>query len=94
MMLVPSIVKRSFKLVRAIITPRPQSITSAMDAANTAGMLSCASMEPSVYEYPSIFRRVHMEKPGEIEEETDIPEKGLAASFEKTGAPRPRYRIG
>ncbi len=27
-------------------------------------------MEPSVYEYPSIFRRVHMEKPGEIEEET------------------------
>ena len=29
-------------------------------------------MEPSVYEYPSIFRRVHMEKPGEIEEETDF----------------------
>ncbi len=29
-------------------------------------------MEPSVYEYPSIFRRVHMEKPGEIEEETEF----------------------
>jgi SAM-dependent methyltransferase len=27
-------------------------------------------MEPSVYEYPSIFRRVHMEQPGEIEAET------------------------
>ena len=32
-------------------------------------------MEPSVYEYPSIFRRVHMEKPGEIEEETAFLEK-------------------
>jgi len=29
-------------------------------------------MEPSVYQFPSIFRRVHMEKPGEIEEETDF----------------------
>jgi SAM-dependent methyltransferase len=29
-------------------------------------------MEPSVYEYPAIFRRVHMEKPGEIEEETEF----------------------
>lgn len=29
-------------------------------------------MEPSVYQYPSIFRRVHMEKPGEIEEETEF----------------------
>jgi SAM-dependent methyltransferase len=32
-------------------------------------------MEPSVYEYPSIFRRVHMEKPGEIEEETAFLKK-------------------
>jgi len=32
-------------------------------------------MEPSVYQYPSIFRRVHMEKPGEIEEETDFLRK-------------------
>lgn len=29
-------------------------------------------MEPSVYEYPSIFRRVHMEQPGEIEQETEF----------------------
>ncbi len=29
-------------------------------------------MEPSIYEYPAIFRRVHMEKPGEIEEETEF----------------------
>lgn len=29
-------------------------------------------MEPSIYEYPDIFRRVHMEKPGEIEEETEF----------------------
>jgi SAM-dependent methyltransferase len=27
-------------------------------------------MEPSIYRYPAIFRRVHMEKPGEIEQET------------------------
>lgn len=27
-------------------------------------------MEPSIYQYPGIFRRVHLEKPGEIEEET------------------------
>ena len=32
-------------------------------------------MEPSVYEYPSIFRRVHMEQPGEIEEETAFLKK-------------------
>jgi SAM-dependent methyltransferase len=32
-------------------------------------------MEPSVYEYPSIFRRVHMEKSGEIEEETEFLKK-------------------
>jgi SAM-dependent methyltransferase len=32
-------------------------------------------MEPSVYEYPSIFRRVHMERPGEIEEETEFLQK-------------------
>src|SRR6202049_1034397 len=32
-------------------------------------------MEPSVYEYPSIFRRVHMETPGEIEEETEFLKK-------------------
>ncbi len=32
-------------------------------------------MEPSVYQYPSIFRRVHMEKPGEIEEETEFLKK-------------------
>jgi SAM-dependent methyltransferase len=29
-------------------------------------------MEPSIYEYPAIFRRVHMEKPGEIGAETDF----------------------
>lgn len=29
-------------------------------------------MEPSVYQYPSIFRRVHMERPGEIEQETEF----------------------
>jgi SAM-dependent methyltransferase len=29
-------------------------------------------MEPSVYQFPSIFRRVHMEQPGEIEQETDF----------------------
>ncbi len=29
-------------------------------------------MEPSIYRYPAIFRRVHMEKPGEIEEETEF----------------------
>jgi len=27
-------------------------------------------MEPSIYEFPDIFRRVHMERPGEIEQET------------------------
>ena len=27
-------------------------------------------MEPSIYQFPDIFRRVHMERPGEIEEET------------------------
>jgi SAM-dependent methyltransferase len=27
-------------------------------------------MEPSIYEFPNIFRRVHMERPGEIEQET------------------------
>jgi SAM-dependent methyltransferase len=32
-------------------------------------------MEPSVYEYPDIFRRVHMEQPGEIEEETAFLQK-------------------
>lgn len=32
--------------------------------------LISSAMEPSIYAYPSIFRRVHMEKPGEIEEET------------------------
>jgi SAM-dependent methyltransferase len=26
-------------------------------------------MEPSIYEFPDIFRRVHMERPGEIEQE-------------------------
>jgi SAM-dependent methyltransferase len=26
-------------------------------------------MEPSIYEFPDIFRRVHMERPGEIDEE-------------------------
>jgi SAM-dependent methyltransferase len=29
-------------------------------------------MEPSIYEFPDIFRRVHMEQPGEIERETDF----------------------
>lgn len=32
-------------------------------------------MEPSIYNYPSIFRRVHMERPGEIEEETEFLEQ-------------------
>jgi SAM-dependent methyltransferase len=32
-------------------------------------------MEPSVYEYPDVFRRVHMEAPGEIEEETEFLER-------------------
>lgn len=32
-------------------------------------------MEPSIYQYPAIFRRVHMEKPGEIEEETEFLQK-------------------
>jgi SAM-dependent methyltransferase len=27
-------------------------------------------MEPSIYEFPDIFRRVHLERPGEIEQET------------------------
>src|ERR1700686_4522941 len=27
-------------------------------------------MEQSIYEFPDIFRRVHMERPGEIEQET------------------------
>ncbi len=27
-------------------------------------------MEPSIYQFPNIFRRVHMERPGEIEQET------------------------
>jgi SAM-dependent methyltransferase len=29
-------------------------------------------MERSIYEFPDIFRRVHMEKPGDIERETDF----------------------
>jgi len=29
-------------------------------------------MEPSIYQYPSIFRRVHMEAPGEIEQEVEF----------------------
>jgi SAM-dependent methyltransferase len=29
-------------------------------------------MEPSIYRYPDIFRRVHMEAPGEIEHETEF----------------------
>ncbi len=29
-------------------------------------------MEPSIYEYPEIFRRVHMERPGEIEQEAEF----------------------
>ena len=29
-------------------------------------------MEASIYEFPDIFRRVHMEQPGEIERETDF----------------------
>jgi SAM-dependent methyltransferase len=32
-------------------------------------------MEPSIYEYPSIFRRVHMEKPAEIGAEVDFMRK-------------------
>jgi len=51
-------------------------------------------MEPSVYEYPSIFRRVHMEKPGEIEEETALPEECMAAALEEAGPTRARHRGG
>src|SRR5579872_7323538 len=40
-------------------------------------------MEPSVYEYPSIFRRVHMEKPGEIEEETEFLKKVWRRHFKR-----------
>lgn len=29
-------------------------------------------MEPSIYQFPSIFRRVHMEQPGEIEDEVEF----------------------
>ena len=32
-------------------------------------------MEPSIYEYPGIFRRVHMEKPAEIGAEVDFMRK-------------------
>jgi ubiquinone/menaquinone biosynthesis C-methylase UbiE len=32
-------------------------------------------MEPSIYEYPAIFRRVHMEKPAEIGAEVDFMRK-------------------
>jgi SAM-dependent methyltransferase len=31
-------------------------------------------MEPSIYEFPEIFRRVHMEKPGDIEHEVNFLE--------------------
>src|ERR1039457_6367371 len=42
-------------------------------------------MEPSVYEYPSIFRRVHMEQPGEIEEETEFMKKVWRRHLKKPG---------
>jgi hypothetical protein len=29
-------------------------------------------MEPSIYDYPAIFRRVHMEKPNELVAETEF----------------------
>ena len=45
--------------------------------------LSSSAMEPSVYEYPDIFRRVHMEQPGEIEEETDFLKKVWRRHFNK-----------
>src|SRR5690242_15574161 len=44
-----------------------------MDAADPP--LSSLPMEPSVYKFPDIFRRVHMERPGEIEEETAFLKK-------------------
>ncbi len=34
--------------------------------------LSCDAMEPSIYRYPAIFRRVHMEKPAEIGAEVEF----------------------
>ena len=40
-------------------------------------------MEPSIYEYPSIFRRVHMEKPGEIEDETAFLKKVWRRHFKQ-----------
>ncbi|HLW70131.1 MAG TPA: class I SAM-dependent methyltransferase [Candidatus Binataceae bacterium] len=32
-------------------------------------------MEPSIYEFPTIFRRVHMERPGDIEDEVSFLKK-------------------
>ena len=48
-------------------------ISSTLERARVS--VICRAMEPSIYEYPSIFRRVHMEKPGEIEDETAFLEK-------------------
>ncbi len=40
-------------------------------------------MEPSIYKYPAIFRRVHMEQPGEIEEETEFLKKVFRRHMKK-----------
>jgi ubiquinone/menaquinone biosynthesis C-methylase UbiE len=45
-------------------------------------------MEPSIYEYPAIFRRVHMEKPAEIGAEVDFMRKVWRRHLK-----RPVYRV-
>jgi SAM-dependent methyltransferase len=39
------------------------------------GQLSSNTMEPSIYQFPDIFRRVHMEAPGDIEREVRFLEE-------------------
>ncbi len=45
-------------------------------------------MEPSIYEYPAIFRRVHMEKPSEIGAEVDFMRKVWRRHLKTSRAPR------
>jgi SAM-dependent methyltransferase len=45
-------------------------------------------MEPSIYEFPDIFRRVHMERPGEIEQETAFLQEVWRRHY-----PRPIRRV-
>ena len=47
--------------VAGLLVTRPLAVATAI-----AKLLR---MEPSIYEFPGIFRRVHMERPGEIEQE-------------------------